>query len=182
MPLRDRFRDLAMDTQRQVERLFDRWQDGGLSEREFVAAAAAVIARANHRTVRTADRAMAIQISRTLGRPVDAEPTDIGDDRPKLRDAVTTLLAERPEIAVTAAVLAESQRRRLGRLSRAEPLRRGQQAVQGHLKRHELGWQRAVGGDPCPLCDEWDDGVTRPADVDMARHPNCSCVQRAARL
>lgn len=182
MALRDRFRQLSADTQRQVERLFDRWQGGGLTEPEFVAAVAGVIAKSNQRAVQTADRSMAVQIARTLGRDVPPEPTDMDDPRPRLRDAVTTLLQERPEIATTAALLVESQRLRLGRLARSEPLQRGQEAVQGHLKAHRLGWERATGPDPCPLCITWDDGRVRPSTVDMPTHPNCSCVQRAARL
>ena len=182
MALRDRLRDLSAQAQRDVWSLFDRWQGGGITEAEFIAAAAAAIARADSRAAQTADRAMAIQLSRALRRPVDPEPTDLGEQQPRLRDSVTTLLSERPEIATTAALLAASQRARLGRLARSEPLSVGQTAVQTNLRRTGAGWVRATGADPCPLCQDWDDGVVRPADVPMAHHPNCSCVQRPARL
>lgn len=182
MALRDRFRDLSAAAQRDVLALFDRHQAGGLSEAEFVAAAAAVVARADGHAARTADRAMAIQLSRLLRRRVEPEPTLIKDQQPRLRDSLSTLLAERPEVATTAALLADSQRARLGRLARSEPLSVGQTAVQKNLQRAETGWVRVVGPDPCPLCEEWDDGEVRPASVEMAHHPNCSCVQQPARL
>lgn len=182
MALRDRFRQLSAQAQRDVWDLFDRWQAGGLSEAEFVAAAAAVIARADGRAARLADRAMAVQLSRLLGRRIPPDPTDLKDQRPRLTESVTTLLAERPEIATTAAALAVSQRERLGRLARSEPLSVGQHAVQKNLEREQVGWVRRTGPDPCPLCIEWDDGEVRPATVRMAHHPNCSCVQSPARL
>lgn len=182
MALRDRFRDLSAAAQRDVLALFDRHQAGGLSESEFIAAAAAVIARADGRAARTADRAMAVQLTRLLRRRVDPEPTLIDDQQPRLRGSVSTLLAERPEIATTAALLAASQRARLGRLARSEPLSVGQTAVQKNLQRAQTGWVRATGPDPCPLCQRWDDGEVRPASVPMAHHTNCSCVQRPAQL
>lgn len=182
MALRDRFRDLSASAQRDVLSLFDRHQAGGLTESEFTAAAAAVIARADGHAARTADRAMAVQLSRLLQRRVEPEPTLIKDQQPRLRESLSTLLSARPEVAVTAALLVESQRDRLGRLARSEPLSVGQTAVQKNLQRSEVGWVRATGPDPCPLCQEWDDGEVRPSSVPMAHHPNCSCVQRPARL
>lgn len=182
MALRDRFRDLSAQAQTDVLALFDRWQAGGLTESEFISAAAAVIARADARAARTADRAMAIQLSRLLRRRVEPEPTDVGDQRRRLRESVTTLLADRPEVATTAVLLVASQRKRLGRLARSEPLSVGQTAVQRSLERERLGWVRMTGPDPCPLCEGWDDGEVRPAAVTMATHTNCSCVQSPARL
>lgn len=182
MSLRDRLRDLSDTSQTQVLALFDRWQGGGLTEREFIAAVAAVIARADGRAVLLADRSMAIQLSRLLRRPIDPQPSDFADQRPRLHNSVETLLAERPDIATTAALLSLSQRKRLSRLARAEPLQVGQTAVQANLERAELGWVRVVGPNACPLCQEWDDGEVRPASVSMAHHPGCSCVQQPARL
>lgn len=182
MALRDRLRDLSSEAQSDVFALFDRYEGGGLTREQFVAAVAAVIARADGRAVRVADRAAAIQMSRLLRAQVAPEPTELEDQRPRLRDAVTTLLDERPEVATSAALLAVSQRKRLGRLARAEPLQRGQEAVQANLERREVGWVRATGPDPCPLCQEWDDGEVRPASVPMPHHTGCSCVQRPARL
>lgn len=182
MSLRERMRDLAASTEREVLGLFDRWQQGEITEREFVSATAAAIARADGRAVRTADRAAAVQLSRMFRREVPPSGETIEDPRPRLRDAVTTLLSEQPEVATTAALLAASQRRRLGRLARNEPLQRAQEKMQDMFARNEAGWTRGTGPDACPLCDEWDDGQVRPATVDMPRHANCSCVQRPARL
>lgn len=182
MALRDRLRDVAGETQRAVDQLFARWQGGGLSRDEFVAGVAAAIARANQRATTVADRAMAVQLARTLGRDIEPQPTELPELQPRLRKSVASVLDENPEVATTAAVLAESQRKRLGRLARSEPLGYAQRSIQGHLDREGAGWERATGPDPCPLCTELDDGVVRPASVDMARHPNCSCVQRPARL
>lgn len=182
MALRDRFRDLSAAAQRDVLSLFDRHQAGGLSEAEFIAAAAAVIARADNTAARTADRAMAIQLSRLWRRRIAPEPTLVADQQPRLRNSLSTLLAERPEVATTGALLAASQRARLGRLARSEPLSVGQTAVQKNLQRSSTGWVRRTGPDPCPVCIEWDDGVVRPSEVPMAHHANCSCVQQPARL
>lgn len=182
MALRDRLRGLSAETQKRVLSLFDRWQAGGLTQAEFVGAVAAVIARADGHAVRLADRSMAIQLSRLFREPVEQEPTELEDQRARLSNSVSTLLAERPEIATSAALLVESQRKRLGRLARAEPLQVGQTAVQANLERAELGWVRVTGPDPCPLCEEWDDGEVRPASVHMAHHTGCSCVQQPARL
>lgn len=182
MALRDRLRELSAAAQRDVVDLFDRWQAGGLTESEFVASAAAVIAQADGRAVRVADRAMAVQLSRLLRRRVRPQPTELKDQRPRLRESVKTLLDERPKTVASTAELVASQRSRLGRLARSEPLSTGQTAVQKNLEREQVGWIRAVGPDPCPLCEEWDDGEVRPASVRMAHHPNCSCVQQPARF
>jgi hypothetical protein len=95
---------------------------------------------------------------------------------------VTTVLDDRPEIATTAALLVASQRKRLGRLARSEPLRRGQEALQRNYAARGMGWVRAVGPDACPLCQEWDDGEVRPSSVPMPHHTGCSCVQVPAPL
>lgn len=182
MSFRDRLRDLADESQREVQGLFDRFQGGGLSREQLVAAVAAVIARADGRAVRVADRSAAIQLTRLYRREVPTSGEAIEDQRPRLRDAVTTLLDEQPEIATTAGLLAASQRKRLGRLARNEPLQRGQERVQQMFARNNAGWTRAIGGDACPLCNDWDDGKVRPASVDMPRHTGCSCVQVPARL
>ena len=182
MSFRDRIRDLAAEAQREVVNLFDRWQRGDLTESQFVSAVATVLASANARGVRTADRSAALQIARQLRREVDPVAEPVPDDRPKLRDAVTTLLAERPEIAVTPALLVASQRDRLQRLARSEPLRNAQRRFQKNLDAQEMGWTRAIGPDACPLCREWDDGQVRPASVPMPHHPGCSCTQVPAPL
>ena len=182
MALRDRLRDLAGDAESDVVGLFDRWQGGGLTETEFVRAAAAAIARANARAIRTADRAAAIQLSRLLRREVEPLADDVDDPRDRLTDSVSTVLAEDPDIAETPQELAESRRRRLGRLARNEPLERGSEAFAAALVASRVGWTRATGPDACPLCETWDDGQVRPAYVSMPRHPNCSCVRRPARL
>lgn len=180
MAFRDALRRIAGASQTEVLGLFDRFQEGGISEGEFTAATAAVIARADGRAVRVADRAMAIQLSRLLRRDIPPEPTVIDNPAPRLRDSVRTLLADHPEIATTAVLLADSQRKRLARLARSEPLTRGQEAIQTNLKRNRVGWVRSTGPDPCPFCTDLDDGVVRSADVDMAAHAGCSCVQQPA--
>jgi hypothetical protein len=181
MSYRDRLRSVAATSQRQVLDLFDRWQSGGMSRDEFVAAASAVIAQANGRAITLSDRAAAVQLTRLLRETPEPFVADVPDPRERLRDGLTTLLDERPEVAVTAAALVESQRRRLTRLARNEPLERGQERFQNMLRVNDVGWVRSTGPDPCPLCDEWDDGKVRSADSRMARHTGCSCVQTPAR-
>lgn len=182
MALRDRLRALSARTQSDVLGLFERWQAGVISRDEFVAAAAAVIARANGRAVQFADRSAAIQLSRLLRTEVPVEPFDLGDQRSRIGDGLTTLLDEDPDIAEDRRELAESQRRRLSRMSRNEPLQRGQEAFQAALVASAVGWVRVTGPNACPLCEQWDDGEVRRATVRMPRHTGCSCVQRPARL
>ena len=182
MSFRDRLRDLAADVERDVLRLFDRWQAGGISEDEFVAAVAAAIARGNGRAVATADRAAAVQLSRLLRREVEPLAQELDDPRDRLADGVRTLLDEDPDIAETPQELAESRRRRLARLARNEPLQAATAATGAAFAARQVGWRRGIGPDACPLCETWDDGRVRPAQVSMPRHPNCSCVQIPARL
>jgi hypothetical protein len=182
MALRDVLRDLSAQTQSTVLSLFERFEGGGFTRDEFVAAAAAVIAQADGRAVRAADRSVAIQLSLLSREQIDTEPSGLEDQRPRLREALNTILDERPEIATSAALLAASQRKRLERIARSEPLRRGQEAVQKSLQRNGFGWVRAVGPNACPLCQEWDDGEVRSADVPMPHHTGCSCVQVPVRL
>ena len=182
MSFRDRLRDLAADTERDVLRLFDRWRGGGLSEAEFIAAVAAAIARANGRATATADRAAAVQLSRMLRREVEPLGQEVDDPRDHVADGVRTLLDEDPEIAETPQELAESRRRRLARLARNEPLQAATAATAAAFAARRVGWRRGVGPDACPLCQTWDDGQVRPASVSMPRHTNCSCVQVPARL
>lgn len=182
MSFRGRIRELASGTEREVVDLFDRWQAGGMSEAEFVAAAAAVIARANGRTTRAADRAAAIQMSRLLRRRVSPLGLSTEDARDHVRKGIRTLLDEDPDVAETPEQLTESRRKRLSRLARNEPLQAAAAATGAALGARALGWTRGIGPDACPLCEEWDDGEVRPAEVRMPRHTGCSCVQIPARL
>jgi hypothetical protein len=180
--LRDVLRGFAAETETEVLRLFDRWQGGGITEEQFVAATAAVIARANGRAITVAERSAAIQLSRLFRRQVAPSAEQVQDPRERLSESVTTLLAEVPDSATTPALLVASQRGRLARLARNEPLQRGVERLQVAFQRSGAGWIRSTGPDPCPLCDAWDDGDVRPASVTMPRHTNCSCVQSPARL
>lgn len=183
MAVRDRLIGLSAETERTITGLHDAYLAGDLSESRFIEAAAGAIARGERRAVVTADRAAAVQLTRLLGRRV----APVGDDRPeserkpnRLRDAVGAVLAARPDSA-SGDALSGSQRTRLGRLARAEIKRAGQRTLGRRLRSSGVGWTRATGDDPCPLCTEWADGVVRPASVEMATHPDCSCVQRPSR-
>lgn len=182
MALRDRFRELASGANEEVLGLFNRYERGGLSRSDFVAAAAAAIARAEGRAVRTADRGMAVQLSRLLRREIRPEPTQLDEQQPRLTGAMNTLLDAEIETATTPALLIASQKERISRLAHADVLQVAQRAVQRQLQVYQMGWVRRTGSDPCPLCQEWDDGVVRPADVEMAHHVSCSCVQEPAKL
>lgn len=185
MSFRDRLRDIAGEAESEVLRLFDRYDGGGLTRSEFERSVAAALAQANGRSVELADRAAAVQLTRLFNREVEPEGVDrdLDRDRERLTESVADLLDAEPEVVAAGAVgLAASQRKRLARLARNEPLQRGQETVQRRFQRREVGWTRRVGADACPLCNDWDDGRVRPASIDMPRHVNCSCVQAPQRL
>lgn len=183
MTVRDRLRAVAGGSQRDVLSLYDRWLRGGLSERQFVTAAAQVIANADQTANRIGSVAAAVQLTALLERQVDVNRRDLDDQTPRLTDAVGSVLAARPE-SVDDDQLPQSRRERLTRIARAEPLYAGQSAFAAALVAAPVavGWRRATGPDPCPLCTRLADGVVRPSSVRMATHTGCSCVQVPARL
>ncbi len=92
MTVRDAFTKLAGRTEREVLGLWDRHRVGTITRDQFIALAAAVIARANHRAVSVADTAMAVQLSSLLRRPVAPLGLVTLDDQGRLQQAVGTVL------------------------------------------------------------------------------------------
>ncbi len=177
MTVRETLAGLAGRTEREVLALWDRQRVGTITRYQFVLLAAAVIARANHRAVTVADTALALQLSRMLRKPVAPLGLVTLDDQGRLRKAVGTVLTA--DVDLGGEALVASQAARLGRLARAEPLDAGQDAIQTAMQNHKVkGWVRVTDANACPICEEWADGVERPASVRMARHTVCGCAQQ----
>lgn len=166
---------LADRTTALVVALWSRVESGDLSEDEFVALAAAAVARANAQGVSLADLGLAGSITRAQKaptRPLGLQPDAMQVDQDRIALALRTIIAG----AVAERLF------RLKRLARAEPLVTVSKSVQKGLLVHRMGWIRVTDPDPCPLCTSLADGVVRPAEVPMARHRGCACIQQPVPL
>jgi hypothetical protein len=98
-------------------------------------------------------------------------------DQSRIAANLDSVLAERPDIASTDELLAESRKVRLSALARSEPLLTVAATVQVGMVRHGArGWVRMTDADPCKLCVGWSDGRVRATSVRMARHNGCACM------
>jgi hypothetical protein len=171
---------LATQTETSVADLYVQLREGRLSERQFESAAAVQISRATVSGTRLGDVSLAALISREVGEVVTplGLPADRADQA-RIRDAVATVLQARPDVVDDEDDLFESQRGRLGRLARAEPLEAFQGAMVAGMVAHKVpGWVRQTDADPCPACQQWADGKVRPTSVQMISHTNCACYPR----
>ena len=168
MTYRDRTRDLAASSEAQSLSELDRQRP--TRRRPIQAAApfiAAVISSHNARAAALADLALTAVLRKATGRPIPALGLSVTDDEPgRLAKAVRTVFDETDEPGP-----------RLARLARAEPLQAGRRAfAEGMRRRGVPGWTRNTGPDPCPLCQQLNDGSALPPTVEMADHPGCSCT------
>lgn len=171
----DKLRALGASTEASVAALFDRYVAKAVTGPEFVATAAATIAKANARAVVMADLSLAATLMLELGKPVAA----LGlaprrDDVDRLTKAATTLLAAEAD-----------PRARIARLARVEPLDAAGNAYSDAIARREevSGYRRGVSADGCELC-QWlakthldPAGYVYPAKQKMNRHKGCTCTQ-----
>jgi hypothetical protein len=150
----------------------------------FLAAGAAVVARAASRATAAADLSLAAAVT-----PAGSPPLPLGllpdpgvavRARKGLATLLDTLPGDPPDDGEQAAARREPITARAVRLARAESLDAGRKAYrEGMTRRGVPGWVRVTGPDPCPLCA----GLAAraevlPADHRMATHVGCSCVQR----
>lgn len=177
---RDRIAGLTGALEQEVLGLWNRRDR--ITEEQFVAAAAAAIARANARATTLADIALAAAIAQQLGRapaPLGLLPEEQHVDQVRLRNAVGAVLAADIATASTAEDLDRSRALRLARIARDEPAGTASAAMTRAMQERRVpGWTRVLSANACPLCQSLADGEVRPPTVQMARHTSCSCVQQ----
>lgn len=152
----------------------------------FLAAGAAVVARAASRATAAADLSLALADPGTPALPLGltSEPGVAVRARKGLATLLDELPGDPPDDGEAAAARREPITARAVRLARAESLDAGLKAYRdGMTRRGVRGWTRVTGPDPCPLCA----GLAArnevlPADHRMATHVGCSCVQRPTTL
>lgn len=178
MSYTDQLTALGAATESKVLRLFDRYVDGNLTPRQFVATTATVIAKANGRAVAMADLSLASTLSAKLGVPITALGLiPPAGDIDRLLKAATTLVEVIDETP--------DPRARVARLGRVEPLDAAGTAYSEAIKRsgHVSGYRRGVSPGACELCN-WlaktnldPAGYIYPANKPMNRHKGCTCTQ-----
>jgi poly-gamma-glutamate capsule biosynthesis protein CapA/YwtB (metallophosphatase superfamily) len=150
----------------------------------FLAAGAAVVARAASRATAAADLSLAAALAEPGSPPLPLGLTPEPDTAVRARKGLATLLdtlpGDPPEDGELAAARREPITARAVRLARNESLSAGADAyAEGMTRRRVPGWVRVTGPDPCPLCtDLAARAEVLPASHRMARHVGCSCVQR----
>lgn len=178
---RDRALRLAGSSESAVLALWSRYEAGQLDDEQFRAVAGAIIAAHNARATTLADLALAAVLSAELGRlvvPLGLLPTD---DRPRLREALGTLLGRARGLELPGAAAADrsaAETAMVGRIARSEPLDAAQVTFQRGMQRRRVpGWTRGVGPKPCSLCSSLANGAVLSPSTPMARHKGCSCYQ-----
>lgn len=150
----------------------------------FVAAGAAVVARAASRAVMAADLSLAAVVAPPGAPPLPLGLLPVDGTADRAARGLTTLLGTLdgapPSDPELAALRREPITARAVRLARAESLAAGQGAYTRGMTAHGVpGWVRVTGPTPCPLCA----GLALraevlPPDHRMAKHTGCSCVQK----
>ena len=172
MTYRDTITRLAGSTEDAALDLHRRWEAGDLTDNEFAALLAALVARANGRATAVADLALAASITVSLRRPVAPlgllPPTS---DTARLERAARTLRGRLEDTPDPAA--------RVARLGRAEPLTAAARAYSAGMATspHVTGWSRGLSGKACQLCQWWSGGGrVFPAERPMPTHTGCTCT------
>ncbi len=171
---------LAGTSESAVLSLWSRYQAGQLDEAQFRTLAAAVIAAHNARAVTLADLALAAVLAVELARLVVPLGLLATDDRPRLREALGTLLARAAALELPGADAVErsdAELAMMARIARSEPLAAGQGTFQRGMQRRRVpGWTRGTGPAPCPVCAGLADGTVLAPSTVMYTHRGCSCV------
>lgn len=172
MTYRDKLTALSGATETAAVALHTAWEADEITDAEFEAALAAIVAQANSRATALADLSLAAAIALVLRRPV--APLGLvppASDSARLLVAASTL---RAALAGTADAGA-----RVGRLGRAEPLTAAAAAYSNGMAAspHVTGWVRRTSANACQLCTWWArDGRIWPDDHPMPTHKGCTCT------
>lgn len=173
MKLHDNLAKLTARTEREINRLYQRFQAGEITQAQFEALAAAVLERARRRGATLADLTLAVAIQAS---PVGVELPDTEQER--LRGSVQSVITKDVETATTSEEKRESIATRLARLARDSPAEAAVWAMGIAMARQGIsGWTRQTSTKPCQMCANLADGVVRPPSVQMIRHTGCGCIQ-----
>lgn len=158
---------LTREAQRDVLRLLGRYEEGGISKRQFEAAVAVAISRSQVRGARLGDASMASLLGTA---PIGLEASRV--DQRRMVRAVRTILGS----DLVSEDVRLSRQARFERLARAEPAAQVQDTMQDSMQRNGVErWVRRTDAEPCPLCTDLADGIARSASVRMTRHEGCLC-------
>lgn len=159
--------------QRRVLELLQDLEDGRISRQRFQYSVAAAISTSKVEATAFGDVAMAV----ALGTAPLGIPPNVGDPGRWVR-ASGTLLDVEPS---TVDDLFASRQSRFARMARAETATQVQDTMQVSMRANNVDrWIRQTDAEPCPLCTELADGISRPVTVRMARHEGCVCRQQPA--
>lgn len=172
MTYRDTITSLAGQAEDAALELFARWEAGDLSDEQFEALLAALVARSNSRAASVADLALAAAVAVAVRRAIAplGIVTPAGDPQ-RLRRATRTLREALPDTP--------DPRARVARLARAEPLDMAARTYSEGIarSRHVEGWVRGLSPSACELCTWWArDGRVWPKTHAMPTHKGCTCV------
>jgi len=157
---------LATDTEAQVLTSFRSWQEGNITQADFLAVSSAFLAAGGNRATGLADLSLAAFLSAATGRAV---PT-LGIVPPEVD--------HRPELATIAATTGVDLAEQYATHARAVTLATAQDAYgQAMTERSVPGWTRVLNGGACPLCQDLA-GAVLPGDAPMYHHKGCGCTQR----
>lgn len=163
---------LTEDVQAKVLAVFEAWQEGRLTEDQFVQLAAAYVAQGNVRAVALADLSLATELSVELGVAQPAIGVAAKDNISEVRSELSGLL-----LTVAAGLVVE----RLSTFVSAQQARAAYEARQEALNGHEVvvGWERRTNPGACELCQDWAKGNrTFSLSVEMLHHKGCRCTQK----
>ncbi len=157
---------LATDTEAQVLAAFRSWQEGNITQADFLAVSSAFLAAGSNRATALADVALAAFLSAATGRAV---PT-LGIVPPEVD--------HRPELAAIAATTGVDLAEQYATHARATTLATAQDAYgQAMTERSIPGWTRVLNAGACELCQDLA-GDVLPGDAPMYHHKGCGCTQR----
>lgn len=148
--------------------LHERWEDGDLTDEQFVALASAVVLRAKVRATVRADVALARELTTLAGYQVAPLGLTVPAGEPKrLREAFATLTED------------EGSRARVERVADNEPKEAAANARSAGIARSSLtsGWTRSLNGaKSCPACTSLADGSVLSPNTHFWRHVGCDCT------
>lgn len=187
---------LAAAAQAQALSVYTAYQAGRIAREQAISLIAAVVNTANAAAVSLADIGLSLQIEQATGIPTPPTGIAPADATERLGKAVDTVLDEEPpataeqpaEIAELEEVSTEpdspeppkpdTQKMRIERLARSEPLETAQNATIDAIQQQPLveGWTRQMDADPCQLCRWWwREGRIWPKEHPFQSHPGCNC-------
>ena len=157
---------LATTTAAQVDAAFRSWQQGLITQADFLAVAAAYLTAAGNQGTALADVALAVWLSVELGEAVP------------VLGLLPRQVDHRPELATIAALVGIDLAQRFATYARATTLATAQDAYgQAMTVRGVPGWTRVLNAGACELCQDLA-GDALPGDAPMYHHKGCGCTQR----